>query len=287
MSNSPAGTTALVLAGGGSYGAIQVGMLRELVAHGVKPDYVVGSSVGAINGAYFAGDPTAAGVARLEGIWCALRREDVFPVTLRRLVGLLFDSSALVDSHRLRHLIERHLPYRVLEDAAIPVHVAATEVLSGTAERLSSGPAVEAILASCAIPAAFPPVHVGNTYLIDGAVANNTPVVTALELGASRLIVLPTGFACALKAPPTTALGNALHALNLLIARQLVRDLEQVSGRAEVITVPPLCPIDVSPYDFSRASELISLAAESTRRWLEDGGLTRQRILGALRPHVD
>lgn len=287
MSNGPAGTTALVLAGGGSYGAIQVGMLRELVAHGVKPDFVVGSSVGAINGAYFAGDPTAAGVARLEGIWCALRRQDVFPVTLRRLVGLLFDSSALVDSRGLRHLIERHLPYKALEDAAIPVHLAATEVLSGASVRLSSGPAVEAILASCAIPAAFPPVHVGNTYLIDGAVANNTPVVTAVELGASRLIVLPTGFACALKAPPATALGNALHALNLLIARQLVRDLEELSGRVEVITVPPLCPIDVSPYDFSRAGELISLAAGSTRRWLGDGGLTRQRIPGALRPHVD
>jgi len=64
MSGSPAGATAFVLAGGASYAAIQVGMLRELVAQGVKPDIVVGSSVGALNGAYFAGDPTAAGVAR-------------------------------------------------------------------------------------------------------------------------------------------------------------------------------------------------------------------------------
>jgi NTE family protein len=287
MSGGPAETTAFVLAGGGSYGAIQVGMLRELVAHGVKPDFVVGSSVGALNGAYFAGDPTAAGVERLESIWCGLKRRDVFPVTVRRLVGLLFDSAALVDSHGLRRLIERHLPYRALEDAAIPIHVAATEVLSGTSVNLSSGPAVEAILASCAIPAAFPPVRVGETYLIDGAIANNTPVVTAVELGARRLIVLPTGFACALKAPPTTAIGTALHALNLLIARQLVRDLEQLSGQVEVITVPPLCPIAVSPYDFSRAQELIRLAADSTRRWLKGGGLTRQRIPGALRPHVD
>jgi NTE family protein len=111
--------------------------------------------------------------------------------------------------------------------------------------------------------------------------------VTAVELGARRLIVLPTGFACALKAPPPTAIGTALHALNLLIARQLVRDLEQLSGQVEVITVPPLCPIAVSPYDFSRAQELIRLAADNTRRWLTGGGLTRQRIPGALRPHVD
>jgi len=288
MSNhGSAGTTAFVLAGGGSYGAIQVGMLRELVAHGVKPDFVVGASVGAINGAYFAGNPSAEGVARLEGIWCALRRQDIFPVTLRRLFGLLFDASSLVDSRALRDLIERNLPYRTLQGAAIPIHVAATEMLSGASVRLSSGPAVEAILASSAIPAAFPPVRVGKQYLIDGAVANDTPVMTAVELGASRLIVLPTGYACALKAPPATVLGNALHALNLLIARQLVRDLEELSGKVDVITVPPLCPISVSPYDFSRAGELIGRASESTRRWLKSGGLSRQRIPGALRPHVD
>lgn len=276
-----------MLAGGGSYGAIQVGMLKELVAHGVRPDFVVGASVGAVNGAYFAGDPTAGGVARLTDIWCGLRRQDVFPVTLRRVVGLLFDSESLVDPRGLRRLLESNLPYRDLEEAPLPLHVAATEMLSGSAVALSSGPAVEAVLASCAIPAAFPPVRIGDAYLVDGAIANNTPVATAVELGASRLIVLPTGFACALKSPPTTALGNALHALNLLIARQLVRDLEQLSGKAEVITVPPLCPISVSPYDFSRAHELIERAAQSTRRWLEGGGLTRQRIPGALRPHVD
>jgi NTE family protein len=287
MSNGTTGTTAFVLAGGGSFGAIQVGMLHELVAHGVKADFVVGSSVGALNGAYFAGDPTAAGVARLESIWRGLKRQDVFAVTLRQLVGLLFKSPSLVDPRALRRLIDRHLPYRLLENAAIPVYIAATEVLSGASVQLSSGPAVEAILASCAIPAAFPPVRIGKDYLIDGAIANNTPVVTAVELGASRLIVLPTGFACSLKAPPATAIGIALHALNLLIARQLVRDLEQLAGRVEVITVPPLCPISVSPYDFSRAHELIARAAENTRRWLESGGLTRQRIPGALRPHVD
>ncbi len=279
--------TAFVLAGGGSLGAIQVGMLRELVATGVRPDFVVGSSVGALNGAYFAGDPTAAGVARLESIWYGLKRQDVFPVTLRRMIGLLLQSAALVDPRGLRRLVEQHIPYRTLEEALIPIHVSATEVLSGASVQFSAGPAVEAILASCAIPAAFPPVRIGDHYLMDGAIANDTPIMTAVELGASRLIVLPTGFACSLKAPPTTALGNALHALNLLIARQLVRDLEQLIDRAEVITVPPLCPIAVSSYDFSRAHELIERAAESTRSWLQSGGLSRQRIPGALRPHTD
>ena len=287
MGNGSSGPTAFVLAGGGSLGAIQVGMLRELVAHGLKPDLVVGSSVGALNGAYFAGDPTAAGVARMESIWRALRRQEVFPVSVRRLIGMLFASASLVDSGSLRALIVRHLPYQSLETAAVPMHVVATDVLTGASVQLSSGPAADAILASCAIPAAFPPVRIGNDYLVDGAIASNTPIITAVELGATRILVLPTGFACSLKKPPATALGNALQALNLLIARQLVRDLVQLSGRVEVLTVPPLCPIAISPYDFSRAHELIERAAESTRRWLQTGGLTRPSIPGALRPHVD
>jgi len=289
MSNGAAGTTAFVLAGGGSFGAIQVGMLQALVDHGIRPDFVVGSSVGALNGAYFAGDPTAAGVARLQSIWCGLKRQDVFPVTLGRLMGALFASASLVDARGLRTVIEDHLPYQTLESATLPMHVIATDVLNGASVRLSSGPAVEAILASCAIPAAFPPVRIGKEYLFDGAIANNTPITAAVELGARRIIVLPTGFACSLKAPPATALGNALQAVNLLIARQLVRDLEQMTaaGQVEVLTAPPLCPIAVSPYDFSHAQELIERATENTQRWLRGGGLTRQRIPGALRPHVD
>ena len=83
---STASKTAFVFAGGGTLGAVQVGMLRELTRHGLKPDLVVGSSVGALNAAYFAGAPNAAGAERLEQVWCDLRRHDVFPVTLRSIL---------------------------------------------------------------------------------------------------------------------------------------------------------------------------------------------------------
>ena len=287
MAHSTGEKTAFVLAGGGSFGAIQVGMLRELVAHGVAPDLVVGASVGALNGIYFCCDPTPAGVARLEAVWCGLRRSDVFPLSPRHLLGLFTGAASLVDPSGLRGLVARHLSRPQLEDTLIPMHVAATDLLTGASVLLSSGPTADAILASCAIPGAFPPVRVGDQYLIDGAVASNTPVMAALALGATRLVVLPTGFACALSTAPTGALACAFHALNLLVARQLVRDLEQLAGRVEITTVPPLCPLAVSAYDFSRAHELIERAAQSTRRWLEGGGLEQQRIPGALRPHVD
>jgi NTE family protein len=280
-------STAFVLAGGGSIGAVQVGMLRELLAHGVKADLVVGSSVGAINGAYFAGEPTVDGVRKLETIWRGLQRREVFPVTWRSLTGAILRRSAPVDPGGLQRLLEAHLPYRQLEEAAIPLHVVATDVLGGGLVRLSAGPAAEAVLASCAIPGAFPPVRIGEHHLVDGAVASNTPIRVALELGATRLIVLPSGYACALDAPPRGAVATALHAITLLIAHQLVSDLERCGGKAELVTVPPLCPLAVSPYDFSRAGELIERAAEQTRRWLQRDGLQKQRIPGALRPHED
>jgi len=88
--DSPSTKTAFVFAGGGSFGAIQVGMMDSLVRHGVTADMVVGSSVGALNGAFYASDPTVAGVERLANIWRGLRRNDVFPLTLRTLISFLW-----------------------------------------------------------------------------------------------------------------------------------------------------------------------------------------------------
>ncbi|HSA70163.1 MAG TPA: patatin-like phospholipase family protein [Burkholderiales bacterium] len=280
-------STAFVLAGGGSIGAVQVGMLRELLAHGVTPDLVVGSSVGAINGAYLAGAPGLEGVQRLETIWRDLQRRQVFPITWRSMMGAITRRSSLVDPGGLRRLLEAHLPYEELERAAIPLHVVATDLLVGSLVKLSSGSAVDAVLASCAIPGAFPPVRIGERYLVDGAVASNTPIRVAMELGATRLVVLPSGYACALESAPRGAIAMALHAITLLIAHQLVADLERCGGQVEIVTVPPLCPLAVSPYDFSRASELIDRAAVQTRHWLQQGGLQKRRIPGALRPHED
>ena len=276
--------TAFVFAGGGSLGAVQVGMLRELTRAGIKADFVVGSSVGAMNAAYFASAPNAAGIDNLERIWRGLRRRDVFPVTLRSMLGVMVGADNLIDPSNLRRLIERHIPFANLEDAPIPVHVVATN-LGGTAVCLSSGPAVEAILASAAIPAAFPSVRIGEHHLIDGAVGGNTPILTAADLGATRIIALPTGFACALHEPPMGAIARALHAITLLIAHQMVRDLRECIGKVDVFTVPNLCPLDASPYDFSHADQLIEQAAERTWNWIEGGGLSRPEIPTSLLPH--
>ena len=277
--------TAFVLAGGGSFGAIQVGMLRALEAHGVTADFVVGASVGAINGAYFAGKPTADGISELEDLWRAMSRRDIFPVTWRSLLGVVRGRGYFASSDGMRRLIETHLPYRNLEEAVIPMHVVATNVLSGEMIVFSKGSAVNAILASAAIPAAFAPVEYQDLFLVDGALTSNTPIQVAVDLGAERLIVLPTGFACALERPPHGALASALHAITLLIARQLAHELERVQKVIEVRIAPPLCPLNGSAYDFTQSGELIERAAEATERWIREGGLRVYHLPCGLSAH--
>jgi NTE family protein len=277
--------TAFVLAGGGSFGAIQVGMLHSLAAHGISADMVVGSSVGALNGAFYAGDPTLKGIERLGDIWRGLTRHDVFPIGWRAVLSFLWRRDFLISHDGIRKLIDDHIPYRNLQEAKVPVHIVTTDIITGDAVVLSEGSTSEAIVASTAIPGAFAPVPYKNYYLADGAISSNTPIHVAVQKGAKRLIILPTGHACATQAPPVGAVANALHALTLLIARQLVIELEGLDPGIEYFVVPPLCPLVGSPYDFSRTSDHIDRAIATTDEWLAQHSLQQGKIPGEMRLH--
>jgi NTE family protein len=277
--------TAFVFAGGGSFGAIQVGMLHSLAAHDITADMVVGASVGALNGAFYAGDPTLKGVERLATIWRGLTRQDVFPLNWRTVLSFLWHRDFLISHDGIRKLIDDHIPYRNFGDARLPLHIVTTDIVSGDSVVLSDGPIAEAIVASTAIPGAFAPVHYRDHYLADGAISSNTPIQVAVKKGARRLIILPTGHACATEAPPVGAVATALHALTLLIARQLVSELESLGPEIEYFVVPPLCPLVGSPYDFTRTSDHIDRAIESTNDWLAQHDLQQGRIPHEMRLH--
>jgi NTE family protein len=264
-------TTAFVLSGGGSLGAIQVGMLKALYEREIAPDLIVGTSVGAINGAYIASRPaTLETVDELGQIWRGLRRSKVFPVhPLTGLLGFLGHRRNLVPNRGLRRLVRRHLGFARLEDAPTPLHVIATDVFSGKERRLSSGEAIDAVLASAALPAVFPPVPWESTELFDGGVSNNTPISDAIELGAERIYVLPTGNACDLEKAPRGALAMLLHALTLLVMRRLIMEIDLLKDEAELIVLPPPCPLRVSPADFGRAAELIERGYEDCLPYLD------------------
>lgn len=281
-------TTAFVLSGGGSLGAVQVGMLRALLQRGIEPDLVVGSSVGAINGAWLAGRPDVGGLDELAAIWGSLRRGDVFPVRpLTGMLGVIGGRNHVVPPHGLARLLRRHLPYTRIEEAAIPLHIVATEVQTGLQVLLSTGDAIPAILASAAIPGLYPPVRVGAHELMDAGVVNNAPISHAVHLGASTIYVLPTGYACDLHRAPGSALGMALHALTLLIEQQLMHDIARFERTVELHVIPPLCPLDVSPADFGRSRELIDQAYEAANDWLaHPAPVTRPRDLLAFHHHA-
>jgi NTE family protein len=146
--------TAFVLAGGASLGALQVGMLEALYERGITPDFLVGTSVGALNAAFVASRPQSPQTARELGrVWCALQREDVFPVSMSALVGgVCGRRDHLVPDRELRRLIRRHIEFGDLADAAIPLHLVAFDLAEGRELLLSKGAAIDAVAASASIP---------------------------------------------------------------------------------------------------------------------------------------
>jgi NTE family protein len=265
---------AFVLSGGASLGAIQVGMLHALYERGIAPDVIVGTSAGAMNGAFIASRPQTVGTARALGaIWRDLRRGQVFPLNpLTGLFGFLGARDHLVPASGLRRPIARNVQHEALEEMPIPLHVVAVDVISGEELRLSDGRIVDAVLASAAIPGVVAPVRWEGRTLMDGGVANNTPISHAVELGAERIYVLPTGHACALQGPPRGALAVALHAISLLTQRRLIDDIERHADAARLIVLPPPCPLGIQPIDFGHADELIGRALSDAREFLDDGG---------------
>ncbi len=277
-------TVAFVLSGGASLGAVEVGMMKALRERGIRPDMIVGTSVGALNGGWLAGHPDDP-VEELVDIWTKLQRQDVFPLApIRGFLAFTGKRRSLVPSGALHALIEHHLTFDNLEDAPIPMHVSAVNVLNGEEVLFSRGPAATAILASAAIPAVFDPVVIDGDPYMDGGVVDNTPISHAVALGADVVWVLCAGYPCAIDAPPNGALAMALHALSLLVHQQLADDVERFEPVVELHVIPPLCPLRVSPTDFSHGAELISRAYDAASAWLASAPPTQGQA-DLLAPH--
>ena len=271
-------TTAFVLSGGASLGAIQVGMAQALDAEGIRPDMVIGTSVGAVNGSWLASGRPVDGLCDL---WLSLRSRQIFPV--RPLVGLRGfwgRGPNLVPNSGLLQLLLDHLAFTRLEDAPIPFSVIATDVSTGLEVRLDRGPAIEAILASAAIPGIFPPVHIDGSDFIDGGIVDNTPISQAIAAGATDVWVLSTGYSCALPAPPRSALALALHGLALLLQQRFITETTSREYPVPVHLIPPPCPITVTPMDFSQSADLIDRAYRGTAQWIANGEPFALPLLG-------
>jgi len=285
MSKRP--SKAFVLSGGASLGAIQVGMLRALYEREVAPEFIVGTSAGAFNGAFIATRPQTVETADALGtVWRGLSRGQVFPLNpLTGLLGFLGSRDHLVPDSGLRRLIVRHVERERLQEMPLPLHVVTVDVITGEELRLSKGPVVDAVMASASVPAVLSPVTWEGRELMDGGVANNTPISHAVELGADEIYILPTGHACSLEEPPRGALGMALHAISLLTHRRLIDDVEKHRDDATLVVLPPPCPLAIAPIDFDHADTLIERGYADACEFLDGGGAERPPIQMRMHRH--
>lgn len=185
---------AFVLGGGGLLGAHEVGMLRALLEAGVRPDLVVGTSVGALNGVVVAEDPTPAAARRLQELWLDLDSTDLFGGSvLGRLTNLARTRTSLHTDEPLRTALEEHLEARTFAELEVRFQCVAASVERAAEHWFTDGPLVDAVLASCAVPGLLPPARVGGGTYLDGGLVHSIPVGRAVSLGAETLYVLQVG----------------------------------------------------------------------------------------------
>jgi len=260
-------------------------MLEALYERGIVPDVLVATSVGALNAAFIASRAQTVATARaLARVWRELQREDVFPVSLSALVGgVCGRRDHLVPDHGLRRLITRYLELDDLADAPIPLHLVAFDLAEGREVLVSRGPALESVIAAASIPGVFPPVRIGDLRLVDGGVVNNTPISRAVELGAERIYVLPTGEPSnrRLDSSPKTALDAAIHAVQLLVDSRLEADIARYAPAVELVVLPAPNASAVQPTSFEHSDRLMLGARVAARATLARQTLeTPLRLVG-------
>ncbi|WP_061964301.1 patatin-like phospholipase family protein [Demequina aurantiaca] len=188
-------TVGLVLGGGGVRGAVEVGMVRALFEAGVTPDVIVGTSIGAINGAAVAANPTPSVVDTMEAAWSSPSAGAIYGENwTRQLCRLVKSRTHLSDPGPLRDLIAQVVGADArFEDLAVPLAVCAASIERAAETWFDSGPVMDAVLASASVPAALPPTVIDGEHYIDGGVVNSIPLGEAISRGADEVYVLQVG----------------------------------------------------------------------------------------------
>jgi NTE family protein len=189
-------TTAFVLGGGGVLGAVEVGMLRALFEAEVTPDLVLGTSVGALNGALVARDPTPTVVDRLMQLWQGVgesRGGSYAEKTLPAVRRAVATGTHLYSANAMRHSLTEELGELRFEDLPVTFQVCAASIEKAAEHWFDSGPVVDAVMASAAVPGLLPPAKVGDEHFLDGGIVNSIPLARAVRLGADRVFVLQVG----------------------------------------------------------------------------------------------
>ncbi|GAA1465966.1 patatin-like phospholipase family protein [Microbacterium thalassium] len=285
---------AFVLGGGGKWGSVEVGMLRALVEAGIQPDIVLGTSIGALNGAVFAADPGPIGVMRLERLWRDIGETGFLggPV-LDRVRTAVRLRVGLNDPSAIRDIARTVLDGMSIEDLEVPFQCVAASIERAAEHWFTKGPIIDALAASAAIPGLFAPVEIDGEHFYDGGLVNSIPVDRAVELGASEIYVLQVGRVEQPLRPPTKFWEPALIAFEISRRHRFASVRDGKTGGADVHVLPSANALDFDDRrqlkwrDIGDADELAGRAYEASRDYLAEqmtataagveGGLSGER----------
>lgn len=264
------GVTAFVLSGGASMGALQVGMLRALIETRIKPDLVLGCSVGSMNGVAIAASPTLASVGMLQDVWLDAVDRDLMPTGLfPSSMSLVRKGESIQSSEALESMIAELLPVQTFEELEVPFQCVATNIDEGVAHWFTEGELLRPILASASIPAVFPAVDIDGVRHLDGAIIDDVPVRRAIELGATRIFVLQVGGIDRPRPVPKRPLDMAVLAFWIARRDRVMRALAAIPDDVEVVVVPHGDPEPVRYNDLSRSAQLMDVAYRAARDFLD------------------
>ncbi|MBD8078281.1 patatin-like phospholipase family protein [Cellulosimicrobium arenosum] len=239
------GTTAFVLGGGGVRGAVEIGMLRALLERDITPDLVVGTSIGAINGAALAADPTPAVVPRLVSAWSSPVAAQIYGEAWYRQVGRLARTRThLASPEPLRALLRQVLGRReTFADLEVPLVVAAASIERAAERWFSTGPLVDAVVASASVPGALPPTRIDGEHYVDGGVVSSIPLGEAVRRGADTIWVLQVGRIEEQLRPPRNAVEVAKVTFEISRRHRFARELAEVPDDVTVHVLPSGGPL--------------------------------------------
>jgi NTE family protein len=269
--------TAFVLGGGGALGAVEVGMLGALLERGITPDLVLGTSVGALNGAFIAQDPTLGVVDRLTELWqgvAASSREVYGDSPLRAVRRAVATGTHVWSAKPLATRLREELGEVTFADLAVPMQVCAAHIERAAEHWFDSGDVVEAVVASAAVPGLLPPKRIDGQHYLDGGIVNSVPVARAHQLGATRIFVLQVGRVERPLSPPRRPWDVARVSFEIARRHRFHREMNElpVDVEAHVLPTGGTSDRDDSVWatrDFSDVPERIRLSREAGAAYLD------------------
>ena len=271
-------TTAFVLGGGGRWGAVEVGMIQALHETGIIPDLILGTSIGAFNGAVIADYPGQDGVDRLTGFWEEVTGVDLFQTSfMDRAKRVATLKPSLHESEELRSLIEQAIhPDTRIEDLHTEYQCVAASIEKSREHWFDSGPLVDAVLASSAVPALFPPVEIDGEHFYDGGLVDSVPLGRAVDMGADVIYVLQVGRIESPLRPPERLYEAALISFEIARRHRFSTTMERLPDGIGVHLLPTGSPVawddrrQLKWKDTGGIEERMKVAYESTLAYLRE-----------------